>query len=93
MNKLEHRPAHFSLERSSLSENNFVFWALAALTVGLISFAIGAAVMWSNIYGQSLSLSPIPPLVQSSAAPTDVVVTDGINGGAGPGSSPARENH
>lgn len=87
MNTLESKSAAYDLNEAPVSLGNFSKWLFVFLGLAVVSFVVGALAMWSSIYGQSQSLLPSNDNVQSRAARTDVSITDGINGGAGPGST------
>ncbi|MFA6209005.1 MAG: hypothetical protein WCT03_07785 [Candidatus Obscuribacterales bacterium] len=87
MNTLESKSAACDLNEAPVSLGNFSKWLFVFLGLAVVSFLVGALAMWSSIYGQTQNLLPSNVNVQSRAARTDVSITDGINGGAGPGST------
>lgn len=87
MNKLESKSAAYDLNQAPVALGNFSKWLFVFLGLAVLSFVVGASVMWSSMYGQNQGLVPQNPSVGSQAARTDVSITDGINGGAGPGST------
>lgn len=88
MNKLEQKAGSYEISQDSV--DNFSSWIFVFLGLAVLSVIVGAFVLWSNLQRENEAVLSPSSIVDSGAAPTNVTVTDGINGGAGPGSSPVK---
>ena len=87
MNNLETKFGRQQLDLEPVSTDNFSPWLLASILVTGLLLIVGAFALWSYTQAHNQGFLPLKPANQLQTSPTGVVVNNGINGGAGPGST------